>query len=340
MKGNNKQNDNVIPIPNLSERLINKGLERLSEKDFRQAAELFTQAREIEPDHADLNVGLVVSLVELGFYKEARDLCNDLLKKGIGDYFQVVNIYLMVLLQLNEHEEMTSVIEALLDDNLVPPDKVEHFEKMLQFSKRVHEEKKDQKVLKEDKIEKQIKWSDLFENKDDTEMLLAITKLAEINIRPFIPKIKEFFLDEQKHPFLKTILLNILKEQEYDKELDIRKFSRTISIIPTELKDVTESSFLVQTGDLVEQHLSQDNPTLNDMVQSLIERHHFVFYPLDPSDGNFAEWAAAYQALAQEYQGMDPDLEGLSAQYGVMENDIDKTISYLKEIEEISYPII
>ncbi|WP_409302012.1 tetratricopeptide repeat protein [Peribacillus sp. SCS-155] len=338
MNGQNK-NDNIIPIPNLAERLINKGLERLSQKDFRQAAQLFSQARELEPDNADLNVGLVVSLVELGFYPEARDLCNELLKKGIGDYFQVVNIYLMVLLQLGEHDEMTSVIEALLDDNLVPPDKVEHFEKMLQFSKRVREEKKAQ-TAKKDEPEQPVNWDELIENKNDTEILLAITKLAEVNVRPYIPHIQKFLVDEHRHPFLKTILLNILKEQEYDKKIKVHKFSRTIDLIPAALGDLSEDSFLVQTGDLAEKNLGQENPTLNDIVQGLIERHYFVFYPLDPSEGEFALWAAAYHALAAEYQGVEPNLDELSALYDADIEDIADIIAYLKEIEEISYPII
>ena len=75
-------------------------------------------------------------------YEEARELCDELLRKGIGDYFQIISIYLMVLLQLSEHKEMIETIELLFQENQIPFDKIEHFEKMLNFSKKVLEERK------------------------------------------------------------------------------------------------------------------------------------------------------------------------------------------------------
>ena len=51
---------------------------------------------------------------------EARELCHELLRMGIGDYFQIMSIYLMVLLQLSEHEEMVETIELLFQENQIP----------------------------------------------------------------------------------------------------------------------------------------------------------------------------------------------------------------------------
>ena len=93
-------------------------------------------------ENYEVNMGLLVSLVELQQYEEARELCHELLRKGIGDYFQIINIYLMVLLQLSEHQEMVETIELLFQENQIPFDKIEHFEKMLHFSKKVLEERK------------------------------------------------------------------------------------------------------------------------------------------------------------------------------------------------------
>lgn len=342
MSGKDKQSKkgNIIPFPNLAGRLVDKGLDQLAKKDFRQAAELFTQARELEPENPDLNVGLVVSLVELGYYPEAKVLCKELLNKGIGDYFQVVNIYLMVLLQLNEHEEMASTIRALLEDDYIPPDKIMHFEKMLQFSQRVLEEKQGQEIIKEEKIHHEIEKEGLFEEKTESEIMRTISRLTEVNIRPYVPEIKEYLLDEQANPFYKTLLINILKEQEYDKEIDVLKFNEMSCIVPASLGDVLENSFLVEVTKLAENHLGQENPTLLEMVKSLIERHNFIFYPNDPSKTRFTEWAAAYQLLAEEYQGMNPDVEEIAESYRTSPGSVRQIASYLKEIEEISYPII
>lgn len=338
MSGKDKPNnkDNIILFPNLAGRLVDKGLDQLAKKDFKQAVDLFTQARELEPDNPDLNVGLVVSLVELGYYSEAKDLCKELLNKGIGDYFQVVNIYLMVLLQLNEHDEMASTISVLLEDNQIPPDKVEHFEKMLQFSQRVTAEKQNQEIIREEKIHHDIEKDGLFEGKAESEILVTITRLAEVNIRPYIPEIKRFLLDVRANPFYKTLLINILKEQEYDKEIEVMKFDKTVRLIPSELGDVLQSTFMVGITRLAEERLGQKNPTLFEMVKSLIERHNFIFYPDDPTKGRFAEWATAYQMLAEEYQGFDPEDDNDRTNA----DSVREVVAFLKEIDQISFPII
>ncbi|RFU65909.1 tetratricopeptide repeat protein [Peribacillus glennii] len=342
MSGNEKQSkkDNIILFPNLAGRLVDKGLDHLAKKDFRQAASLFSQARDLEPENPDLNVGLVVSLVELGYYPEAKGLCKELLNKGIGDYFQVVNIYLMVLLQLNEHEEMASTIRALLEDDHIPPDKIEHFEKMLQFSERVLEEKQSQEIIKEEKIHHEINKEGLFEEKTESGILRTISRLTEVNVRPYVPEIKRFLLEENANPFYKTLLINILREQEYDKEVEVLKFNERARFIPSSLGDVLESPFFVEVSGLAEAHLGQENPTLLEMVTSLIERHNFIFYPNDPSKGHYLEWAVSYQILAEEYQGMDPEIEQFAGIYRIEVESVRNIVSYMREIEEISYPII
>ncbi|RFU71545.1 tetratricopeptide repeat protein [Peribacillus saganii] len=334
-----KEDKKVIPFPKLANRLVEMGLESLSVKDFKRAAELFRQAKELEPEDPDLNVGLVVSLVELGFYEEAKELCKELLHKGIGDYFQVVNIYLMILLQLNEQEEMASTIEALLDDNQVPPDKVDHFEKMLQFSRRSVAEKERQREAAREREEQSFNES-LLSGKSEQELLLTISRLSSMNARPYRDQIKEFFEDETGHPFFKTLLVNILREQEFEIELMIEKFGMQKTIIPAKLPEMKSNPFYNEISRLLERELEDVNPTLFELASGLLERHHFLYYPFDPGGEAFEEWAAAYHYLSEEYQGFEPSLSVIAEHYQCETEAVKKIVSRLKEIEEISYPII
>ncbi|PLS16895.1 hypothetical protein CVD28_14670 [Bacillus sp. M6-12] len=334
-----KEDKKVIPFPKLANRLVEMGLQSLSDKDFKRAADLFGQARELEPENPDLNVGLVVSLVELGFYEEAKELCKELLQKGIGDYFQVVNIYLMILLQLNEHEEMASTIEALLDENQVPPDKEEHFEKMLQFSKRSAAEKERQRNAVREREEQNFD-DNLFSGKSEQELLLTISKLSSMNARPYMVQIKEFLEDGTAHPFFKTLLVNILREQEYEQEIRIEKFGSRMAITPARLPGMKHSPFFIETSRLLELELQDANPTLLELAAGLLERHHFLFYPFDPGENAFEEWAAGYHYLSEEYQGFEPSFAVISEHYHCNNEDVKKIVSRLREIEEISYPII
>lgn len=171
-------------------------------------------------------------------------------------------------------------------------------------------------------------------------MFMVISKLTNINIRPFIPEIAQFLQNDEGHPFFKTMLLNILIDQEYNEEVTLRKFNQTKSVIPRELKSVKETDFYKKVTGLTEEEISQENPSLFEMVHSLIDRHSFILYPFEPGPERFAAWAAAYHALAEEYMTGEVFGSDLADLYLADEETVADILSYLKEIEEISYPII
>ncbi|MFJ7753291.1 tetratricopeptide repeat protein [Peribacillus muralis] len=340
-KNRNKAGESrIIAFPNLGERLKAKGLDELENRNFKAAAQLFSQAMEYEPEDDEVCMGLVVSLVELEFYEESKELCREMLNKGIGDYFQLINIHLMVLLQLGEHQEMVTTIELLFDENQIPFDKEEQFEKMLQFSKRAIEDKKEEEDRQNEQISAELQEDGLFEGKTDSEMFLVISKLTHINIRPFIPQIEQFLQKDEGHPFFKTMLLNILTEQEYNEEVSIKKFDEGKAVLPTELKSMKETDFYKTITSLTEAKISQENPSLFEMVHSLIERHSFLLYPFEPEGEGIPSWAGAYHALAEEYMAGEVSVGNIAGFYHAKEEAVADILSYLKELEEISYPII
>lgn len=334
-----KQEGNVILFPNLGSRLVEKGIEHIEKREFKRAAELYSQARELDPENPDVNVGLIVSFVEMGRYLEARDLCKEVLHKGIGDYFQIVSIYLMVLLQLNEHEEMVITIEALLDDNQVPHDKIDHFKNMLAFSTRVLEENEDMsaEIEEEKRTEAQFYDDEWFAGKSDEEIFRNISRLSETNIRVFMPSVQKFLLDVAAHPFLKTLLLHILQEQEYDKNIRVTKLKKEINIIPTEIRPMKDTDFFKTVTSLVERQLEQENPSLLAMATSLIERQQFIMYPIAPDASTFPIWACAYHTMAEMYQTGDNTVNQRAAQYGVSPDSVHEIILQINTIEEFSY---
>ncbi|MGM9957089.1 MAG: tetratricopeptide repeat protein [Peribacillus sp.] len=338
--GKSTEDSKVVPFPNLGERLIIKGLDELGKRNFKDAARLFSQAREFEPDNDEVCMGLVVSLVELEYYEESKELCQEMLNKGIGDYFQLINIYLMVLLQLNEHQEMITTIELLFDENQIPFDKEEHFEKMLHFSKRALEDKKEETERELQLREEELQKEELFAGKSDKEMLLVISKLTNLNIRPFVPQIEQFLQDRDGHPFFKTMLLNILIDQEYNEEVTVWKFTQSKIVNPKELVTLKETSFHKTIMNLTEEEISHKNPSLFEMVHSLIERHSFLLYPFEPESDMIPAWAAAYHALAEEYMTGEDRIQEIANSYSVDGEAVTNILATIKEIEEISYPII
>ncbi|MCM3116719.1 tetratricopeptide repeat protein [Neobacillus sp. MER 74] len=334
-----KRKDNIVFFPGLEKRLTDKGLENLEKKKFKEAINLLEEAREYDPDNDEILIGLVLAYFEAASFQKAKALAKEMLHKGIGDYLQMVDLYLTVLIQLHEYHEIVSTVEALLEEKEIPPEKHDHFLTILQFSRRMAENR--QLDLEENEPEeKTVQELNLFANENLNEQMLLISSLAEKNIRPYLHEIADYLEAEAGHPFLKTILLTLLKEQEIDRELLIRKFGMDKKVIPTQLPEVREEPRMREIKTLLESHLESENPGLFENTCGMVERNFFISYPFELEPESTHAWAAAFHYLAQDYMGINTSMDDLSKEYGVSVREIEEAISKIEEIEKISYPNI
>jgi pentatricopeptide repeat protein len=189
-----KNEQKIIPFPHLSELLMKKGMEAMEDKNYKDAYRYFDQGIQIEPEHEDINIGLALSLVELGRYQEAKEIVKRMMDQGIGEYFHVINIYLMILLQLNEHEEIIAVIEALFDEDQVPPERVESLENLLAMSKRIAGQQEDSSQpspteglpIDEEEVLR------ILESGTIEEQLYILSSLSNQNIRPWADSLSQY----------------------------------------------------------------------------------------------------------------------------------------------------
>lgn len=338
-----RRKDNVIIFPDLERRLTEKGLESLQKKSFTEAVRYFEEARDLDPENADTLIGLVLAYFETGSMKEARDLAKEMLHKGIGDYFQMIDLYVMIIIQLHEYEEIISTIEALIEEKELPSEKDEHFLTILQFSKKMVENKPhDTKIELQEMIEEESKREELnlFAFQDPKEQMLLVAKLANQNIRPYIHEIRAYLISEEGHPFLKTILLNVLKEQEYDREVEVIKLNKSRIVIPADLPDVQSQEKQIKITNILRDILESDDPVLFENIKSFVERQFFLTFPYEIEPVDSMAWAAAYHFIALEYHGMCVDHIKLTDQYQTSNEDFEKALKKIREVEEISYPII
>lgn len=334
-----KRKDNVIFFPGIEKRLTDKGLESLRNKKYQEAISLLEEALELDPENDEIMIGLVLAYFEAASFKKAKKLAKEMLLKGIGDYFQMVDLYLTVLIQLHEYEEIVSTIEVLLEEKQIPPDKHDHFLTILQFSRRMAENRKlDINETEPEEIHPE--KLNLFAINNLNEQMLLVSNLAEKNIRPYLPEIEEYLKAESGHPFLKTMLLTLLKEQEIQREMTITKFSQEMTVIPAQLPEVRLQPKMSEIKALLEERLESSDPILFENISGMVERNFFVSYPFQLQSENSAAWAAAFYTLAQEYMGMDPDVTETAMEYGVSPQEIEQARTQIEQIEKISYPNI
>lgn len=331
--------DNIFLFPNVDKLLMEKGLDKLKAKRFPEAIKFLENALELDQDNEEIALGLIIAYFEAGNLLAGKALAQESLHKGFGDYFQLIDIYIMILLQLNEYEEIVSTIQALIDEREIPLEKLDNFTKILEFSKRklASEYSKANQYPIEHVDVKEFNLSQ-YDNLND--QFLAIASLAHANVRVYLSGIKEYLQLKDGHPFLKTMLLQLLKEQEVNEDMTLVKFNQTNSINPVHLVPI--DSFL-ESPDItiiLKQEIEHENPTLYESIKAIINRHSFLLFPIERYPQNPSIWAAAYHFIALEYHGETTSIDKLVKKYSIEQDEIRKAILFIRELEEISSPII
>jgi len=332
-----KLNNKVILFPDLEKRLLAKGLESLKQKKYLEAVEYLEGAIQLDSQDHDILIGLVLAYFESGMLPKAKELANQMLQMGIGDYIQIVELYISILVELHQYNEIVATIEILLEEREIPKEKFEHFTRMLQFSRKmaetvpIIEEESDSNEFSNEEL-------NLVSYKDQEAQIQLVAKLTEKNILPYLEEIKSYLRLKDGDSFFKTMLLNILTEQEYDKEIIIEKLNRELSVTPAELKTTDVQPQKKMLFQILEEKLEHEDPILLDNLKSLIERHFFIIFPFQLEPYKTPVWAAAYHSLAAEFQGIPHRLEEFSQQYNVRDEDMMRAGLVLLKIEEISSP--
>ena len=95
------------------------------------------QAIQLDPFNSDSQMGLLLAYFDAGMVDKAKQLVGKMLFEGIGDYFEVMNLYLMLLVQVHKYDEVVSVLEELFVSEKIPKEQFENFNRLLHFSRRM-----------------------------------------------------------------------------------------------------------------------------------------------------------------------------------------------------------
>ena len=331
-----KKVDNVIQFPNLERRLVEKGLELLHQKKFHEAIPLLEQAILLDPFNSDSQMGLVLAYFDAGMVDKAKQLVGKMLFEGIGDYFEVMNLYLMLLVQVHKYDEVVSVLEELFVSEKIPKEQFENFNRLLHFSRRMLDTPIQQENENE-RYNEPHKELNLAQYQDSGAQIGLAAELKERNIQPYLMELIDYLQSNDGGAFFKSLILNILRDHLYDQPVLIQKFGRKITVIPKTLTSLNDNPQLKDITKAIGQRLENEDPILYDHIKKLVERQFFLLYPFKLEPDDVAIWAAAYHSLGNEYYGNRDTDDELMDSYHVLQMDMKKADSFIRMIEEISY---
>lgn len=324
MKDRILNNDKVIPFPQLEYRLLKKGMDCLQEGRFDEAIDLLRQAREFLPEHPELLYSLTAAFIKKGELHEAEEIVETMLRRGIGDYFTTIELYIGILFQKGNYRAVEEIVQMLLEEQQIPFAKIEQYHDLLTVCRNLTDN--------EDELQVTHKKKDLPENLfhgNWNEVIQNIGNLTEEDLPRYISEIKNYLVDDSANFFLKTALLHALYEIGFDEVLTVKKFGKTVRIRLPEYAPPQESPFALEVKSFIEDRLAHENPTLMNNALILAERFFFNIYPLEKEFTDVALWGEALLAVVRSY--IDADMR---VPEEVDSEKVRELIQFIKSVEE------
>ncbi|WP_062104534.1 tetratricopeptide repeat protein [Bacillus niameyensis] len=322
----------IIPFPKLKQRYFEKGLACMDEHNFKEAVMLLKSARDLDPQDPQIVAAYLAALYENGDYDESKQVAEELLYSGTGHYYDILDIYLMILIQLNEFDQVVNTLEPLFEENEVPPEKAEHFLTLLQLSKKATANRT---TIDESKIDY------VFDKKLGLhEQLLQLGTLTDKNIRPYLHSLIDLLSDDHLHPILKTVILNVMRENQIEQQIVVKKLNRQGTFTPANLLLVQDMPLFKDMMNILEKDLGDHNPTLFNQISEMTNRHAFILYPFEASPEIPNVWAAAYRGMGYEMYGEDWEKEAVAENYGITMDELEIALAFIVQLEQISSTIV
>ena len=304
--------DNVVVFPGTVEQLLSQANEYAEQNQYHLANEKFEEVLQYAPDDERALSVYAYSLYEAHDFKKAKDICERLLEIGPSMYFEAMELYLTTCMQLRQFKQVEKIIESLLDEDVIPAEQLEKFQRLKNLNADIAESKR---LQEERDVAQAAMTTDLsteqFFAKTPVEQLMFVHELTAVNIRPIARQLKEIIEHEETHPFIKSLVLILLVEQEVLMDIHIKKFGRVQYVNPVELKLPTKMPRFQAITASVAERLERE-PSILELIQSLIAKHAIVTYPFEWLDFEDEDVATSYihyvRAMFGDVQARDCEL--------------------------------
>ncbi|NGP45512.1 hypothetical protein G4V62_11285 [Bacillaceae bacterium SIJ1] len=316
-----KKHSNVVAFPGLKQRLMQKAFDAVASEQFELALSYFQQLGDEKLPY-DAGVARVVALMETGRMEEARSQCFYLLTESSVENYDLMDIYLGILVHCNQFAEAAEIAQTLIDSPNTPVVYQSAFRKYVQYPETSTPSPSPVRLVTAE------------DSTTDEEDWTFVDQISHVEAERYIEAIESFLMHPQKHPILKTTLLEILQKQGVKKQVNCEKFGMTMSVSANELLPVFEQSLFHEVLKQLEDHVEFENPTLHAlMAEQWRQLVSGVYpFPLPFEDGEV--WGAAIHYISACRNGLDMSIEGAAVLYQSAISDIEEAVQYIQMIEE------
>lgn len=323
-----KDSAKVILFPNTKKQLEEEGLHALKEKRYKEALDKLNSLIAYHEGSHEIYIGKLMCLMELGKYKDAEQLSEELLARKDAHYYHYFHIYLTILFQTSQYQHLMDLLEIEFEHNMIPDMLQEPFQQLYEMSGNMKigiDEDNAVSFMKELK--------EAVRDDDYLKQWNIIDNLRRIQANPEEENIR-LLENPQVHPVIKTALLEWFKETGVERSVYIHKFEAMMVTQPTELIQISEEKSYIDITEELEKR-AEANPSLLNLIEQLVYRYFYVTYPFTPKESDMFSFAEAVYILGNDYLQLDLQLDELNetAQSWIESIKICNSL-YLSIIEE------
>lgn len=276
----------------------------------------------------------LVCLYGLGEYQRAKAEGMLAKAKASNTYYDVISIYVATLKELEEFEEAINIMVEELSMPYIPYEYEALFnaahDELLLAKREVNEgmEKHNNAFSLEDM--ENILMKDL----PNIDLLyMAIEQMEGINIRRLMPAIRNFLKDETKDSFAKSLLMELMIDQEIDEEMVLVKNGVSYDINPSYAPLVLNQEVAGSILMLLSEGIEDDNPSLFTLCEQFLSFYLYLVYPKYVDEYDYRAIAAAIHYHLASMQYIEIELDDIELLYNCNQEEILEKLNEIKEIE-------
>jgi tetratricopeptide (TPR) repeat protein len=264
-------------------------------------------------------------LYEDGLLEEALEHLENIKEEGIN-YYEYVSLKATVLKDLGRYDEAIDLVAEELKMPYIPVEYDEGFNELYSEIVMLKKESLGQSTtgLSKEELE------EVLTNSDNFDLIMqALLQLKDYNIRSIADTLKNYLRDETKDSMIKTLMLELLNDQDYNEEVLVVKNNNTYTVNPVNLETVIESKALAHVSKMIENNLDKD-PSKKEIGFQLLDYYLYDVYPELPREEEFIDLGCAIEIRVDNLLGEDTINEDYINKYKAKKTNVMKMLLKLE----------
>lgn len=220
----------------------------------------------------------IVCLFSLKKYQEAKVECELALDLAEKNYYDIVAIYVSILMELDDDDLAIKILEEELEMPYIP------YKYEIQFNasydellkKRMANNKMHSAydLLSDDELK-----NSLLSSVDNNEFIILLSQLETRNIRRFMDVLEDLLISDNIKQNAKTIIIELLKSQDVSKKIKIKNKDNIIEIELDKIPNVLEQEEIGLILNKINEIENNDDPNYLVYAQDVLFSYVGSIYP-------------------------------------------------------------